>query len=161
VETVRGLAARLPQAPPLRLGVRVGIHTGWVVTGDESASDSVLLGEPRSVVNRLPEPAEPDSVVLSAATHRLVHGLFTCKPLGSHALSGGTRRVELFRALAESEAGSRIEVAGPSGLTPLVGRDRELGLLLDRWEQVKEGNGQAVLLSGEPGIGKSRLLYEV
>jgi TOMM system kinase/cyclase fusion protein len=155
--------SRLTRPPQLHLGVRVGIHTGWVVTGDSSTSrsDPTVFSEPRTVATRLQDLAELNTVVISSATQRLVQGFITCQSLGTHRLKGSSRPVEVFLAVEQSEASHRLEVAGPTGLTPLVGRDREVELLLDRWEQVSEGNGQALLLSGEPGIGKSRLLYEV
>ena len=101
--------------------------------------------------------AEPDSVVVSAVTQRLVAGLFECQDLGPQALKGITIPLSLYRVMRESEAQSRFEVAVSTGLTPLVGRDLEVGLLRERWIQAKDGEGQVILLSGEAGIGKSRL----
>ena len=100
-------------------------------------------------------------MVISAATYRLVQGLFECQDLGPQALKGISTPLSLYRVIGESAAQSRFEVAVRTGLTPLVGRDEELGLLQRRWEQAKEGAGQVVLLSGEPGIGKSRLVQEL
>ena len=102
--------------------------------------------------------AEPDTVVISAATHRLVQGLFECQDLGPQTLKGISTPLSVYRVIGESEAQSRFEVAVSTGLTPLVGREEELGLLQRRWAQAKEGAGQVVLLSGEAGIGKSRLV---
>jgi TOMM system kinase/cyclase fusion protein len=144
------------------LQVRIGIHTGLVVAGEMGAGDTreplAIVGETPNIAARLQEIAKPNTVVLSAATQRLVQGLFTCQDLGLRALKGVSAPLEVYRVLGESGVRSRLEVAETSGLTPLVGREEEVGLLLQRWEQVKEGSGQVVLLSGEPGIGKSRLV---
>jgi len=102
--------------------------------------------------------ATPDTVVVSAATYQLVRGLFTCHALGAHTLKGVDQPLAVYRVLSTGEAQNRFEVAVSTGLTPLVGRQEEVGLLQRRWEQVKEGYGQVVLLSGEAGIGKSRLV---
>src|SRR4029450_5718700 len=95
---------------------------------------------------------------LSAATYRLVEGLFDCEDRGQPALKGVATPLTLYRVVKEEEAQSRFQVIGRRGLPPLVGREHEFGLLRERWQQVKDGTGQVVLLSGEPGIGKSRLV---
>jgi len=105
--------------------------------------------------------ATPDTVVVSAATYQLVRGLFTCHALGAHTLKGVDQPLAVYRVLSTGEAQNRFEVAVSTGLTPLVERQEEVGLLQRRWEQVKEGYGQVVLLSGEAGIGKSRLVQEL
>jgi len=105
--------------------------------------------------------AEPDTVVISPATYRLVEGMFECRDLGPQELKGVSTPLPLYRVVSESGVQSRFEVAVSTGLTPLVGREEEVGLLLRRWEQVKEGLGQVVLLSGEAGIGKSRTVQEL
>ncbi|MBI3302537.1 MAG: AAA family ATPase, partial [Deltaproteobacteria bacterium] len=147
-------------ASPLQ--VRIGIHTGLVVVGEIGAGarrEQLALGETPNIAARVQSIAEPDTVVLSATTHRLVQGLFTYHDLGSRTLKGVSTPIAVYRVLGESGVQSRFEVAASTGrLTPLVGREEEIGLLLRRWEQVKEGAGQVVLLSGEPGIGKSRLV---
>jgi predicted ATPase len=102
--------------------------------------------------------AEPNTVVISSTTYRLIQGFFECHNLGLHTVKGVSTPVSLYRVLAGSTAQSRLDVAATTGLTPFVGREPEVGLLLERWEQVKEGLGQIVLLSGEAGIGKSRIL---
>ncbi|MBI3801012.1 MAG: AAA family ATPase [Deltaproteobacteria bacterium] len=143
------------------LQVRIGIHTGLVVVGEIGSSDKreiLALGETPNIAARLQGLAEPDTVVLSAVTQRLVVGLFECQDLGPQTLKGISTPLPVYRVVAESEAQSRFEAAVSKGLTPLVGREDELGLLRRRWEQAKAGEGQAVLLSGEAGIGKSRLL---
>jgi len=97
-------------------------------------------------------------VIISAATYHLVEGLFTCEDRGQPELKGIATPLTLYRVTKESEAHSRFEVVVRKGLTPLIGREHEYGLLQERWTRVKDGTGQAVLLSGEPGIGKSRLV---
>jgi predicted ATPase len=97
-------------------------------------------------------------VVISAATVPLLGGFFACRPLGPHCLKGFPQPLQAYQVLYESTARSRLEAAGSSGLTPLVGREQEIALLRERWAQVTDGLGQVVLLSGEAGIGKSRLV---
>ena len=124
--------------------------------GEEAVS---LVGEARNVAVRLEDVAEPGQVVCTAATHRLIRGQFDCTSLGHRKIKGVAQPVELFQVQGVGEARSPIEAAGPAGLTPLTGRDHEISLLKDRWEQAQEGMGQVVLLIGEPGLGKSRLVY--
>src|SRR4029450_11613598 len=107
---------------------------------------------------RLQGLAAPDTVVISVATFRLVQGYFTYDELGMHALKGVAASVQGYRILGEGAAQSRLDGGSVTGLTPLVGRDVEMTLLLERWAQSREGMGQVVLLSGEAGIGKSRLV---
>ncbi|HEV8713011.1 MAG TPA: adenylate/guanylate cyclase domain-containing protein, partial [Candidatus Binatia bacterium] len=145
--------------PPLQ--VRIGIHTGPVVVTDIGSSgrlERLALGETPNIAARIQGHAAPDTVVISAATSRLVQGLFACQALGEQTLKGLTTPLALYRVQGASEDQSHFEAATRRGLTPLVGRDHEASLLLDRWAQVKEGQGQVVLVSGEAGIGKSRLV---
>src|SRR5207302_2579942 len=95
---------------------------------------------------------------ISAATLPLLGGFFACQPLGTHLVKGFTQPIDVYQVLYESTARSRLEAAGSTGLTPLVGREEEVGLLREGWAQVKDGLGQVVLLSGEAGIGRSRLV---
>ncbi len=143
------------------LQVRIGIHTGLVVVGDMGGGGYrdplAIVGETPNIAARVQGIAEPNTVVISAATARLVQGLFECQDRGPQELKGVSTPVPVYRMLRESEAQSRFEVAVSTGLTPLVGREEELGLLRRRWEQAKVGEGQVVLLRGEPEIGKSRL----
>jgi len=144
------------------LQVRIGIHTGLVVVGDMGGrgyrDPRAIVGETPNIAARVQGIAEPNTVVISAATARLVQGLFECHDRGPQTLKGVSTPVPVYRVLGESDVQSRFEVAVRIGLTPLVGREEELGLLRRRWEQAKAGEGQVVLLSGEPGIGKSRLM---
>jgi class 3 adenylate cyclase/predicted ATPase len=141
--------------------VRIGIHTGLVVIGEIGSSDKreiLALGETPNIAARVQGQAAPDEVVISAVTYHLVEGLFECEDRGCPALKGVATPLTLYRVIKEGEAQSRFQVVVRKGLTPLVGREHEHGLLCERWERVKDGEGQVVLLSGEPGIGKSRLV---
>jgi class 3 adenylate cyclase len=166
VAALPALNARLQQAlGVLRewpLQVRIGIHTGLVVVGDMGGGGyrdpMAIIGETPNIAARLQGIAAPDTVVISAATRRLIAGLFSCRDLGPQELKGVSTPMPVYRVLGESGIQSRLEVAVQTGLTPLVGREQEVGLLLERWAQVKEGQGQVVLVSGEAGIGKSRLV---
>jgi class 3 adenylate cyclase len=155
------LNARLAQQTGVRLAVRIGIHTGLVVVGEMgggSRQEQLALGETPNVAARIQGLAAPDTVAISPATFRLVRGYFTCQDLGSHPLKGLAAPLQVYRILGESAAQSRLEVAEASGFTPLVGRESEVALLLERWVQSQDGRGQVVLLRGEAGIGKSRLV---
>jgi predicted ATPase len=148
-----------------QLAVRLGIHTGLVVVGDMGDADrrdpQAVLGTVPHVAARLQDLAPANGVLISAATQHLVAGYFACEPLGARTLKGMAQPLEVFRVTGESTARSRLDAAGPRGLTPLVGRHQELGLLRERWEQVQDGLGQVVILSGEAGIGKSRLVRQL
>ena len=161
VEALGALNARLAQHYGVRLAVRIGIHTGVVVVGDMGAGsrqEQLALGDTPNVAARIQGLAAPDTVVISPATFRLVRGYFLYQDLGAHALKGLTTPVQVYRILGDSAAQSRLDVVGTTGLTPLVGRDSEVALLLERWAQSQDGAGQVVLLRGEAGIGKSRLV---
>jgi len=148
-------------APLVHLVVRLGIHTGLVVVGDVGEGpqqEQLALGETPNVAARLQGLASPNTLVISAATFQLLGGFFACQPLGTPPLKGLAQPLAVYRVLYESMARSRLEAAGRIGWTPLVGREQEIGVLLERWAQVKDGLGQVVLLSGEAGIGKSRLV---
>jgi TOMM system kinase/cyclase fusion protein len=161
VEAMEQLNALLGSERGVHLAVRLGIHTGQVVVGEIGGGakhEQLALGEPPNVAARLQGLAAPGTVVISAATFQLLGGFFACQSLGPHLLKGFAQPLEVYQALYESMARSRLEAVGHAGLTPLVGREQEVGLLLERWAQVKDGLGQVVLLSGEAGIGKSRLV---
>jgi predicted ATPase len=146
----------------VQLAVRLGIHTGLVVVGDVGGGtrhEQLALGDTPNLAARLQGLAAPNTLVISAATLPLLGGFFVCQALGTRLVKGFTQPLEVYQVLYESTARSRLEAAGSMGLTPLVGRQQEVGLLLERWTQVKDGLGQVVLLSGEAGIGKSRLVH--
>ncbi|MBV9976874.1 MAG: AAA family ATPase [Hyphomicrobiales bacterium] len=147
------------------LATRVGIATGLVVVGhlvgEEEARERAVVGETPNLAARLQEVAEPGCVVVSEATRRLLGDLFAYRDLGSPRLKGFAEPVRAWSILGEGTAESRFDARYGASTTALVGRDQELALLLDRWERAKEGEGQVVLLVGEPGIGKSRLVHSL
>ena len=165
IEDIARLSKRLQKSQDVSLSLRIGIHTGLAIAGEMSGGKPgeplSIVGEARNVASELQAAAEPGTVVISPATERIVHGFFECQSLGARTIKGVTRPLELHRVMGERAVRSRIEVAGLAGLTPLVGRDREVGLLIDRWEQVKEAQGQVATIIGEPGIGKSRMLHAI
>jgi predicted ATPase/class 3 adenylate cyclase len=161
LEAMGTLNTRLERERGVRLAVRMGIHTGLVVVGEMGGAgrqEQLALGETPNMAARLQGLAAPDTVLISAATYRLVQGHFTVDTLGLQALKGVTTPVSVYRVLQESEAESPLDVAATRGLTPLMGRDSEVALLRERWAQSRDGLGQVVLLRGEAGIGKSRLV---
>src|SRR5262245_59290083 len=161
VGAMGALNAGLAQHSRVQLAVRIGIHTGVVVVGEMgggSRQEQLAMGDTPNIAARLQGLAAPDTVVISPTTFRLVQGYFTYHALGAHALKGLATPLQVYRILGESAAQSRLDVAGATGLTPLVGRDAEVALLLERWVHSQDGAGQVVLLRGEAGIGKSRLV---
>jgi class 3 adenylate cyclase len=161
LEALEQLNTRLTQERGVQLAVRLGIHTGLVVVGEVGGGtrqEQLALGETPNLAARLQGMAAPNTLVISAATFQLLGGFFACQPLGTPLLKGQAQPLAVYRVLYESMARSRLDAAGSTAWTPLVGREQEIGLLLERWAQVKDGFGQVVLLSGEGGIGKSRLV---
>jgi class 3 adenylate cyclase/predicted ATPase len=161
VEAIEALNPRLEPDTGVQLAVRVGVHTGLVVmgeVGDGQRQEQLALGETPNLAARIQSLAAPNTVVISAATQRLIEGYFTCIDLGMHTLKGVTIPQQVCRVMRPSGAQTRLEVAARRGLSPLVGRESEVALLQERWAQIKEGLGQVVLLHGEADIGKSRLV---
>jgi serine/threonine protein kinase/predicted ATPase len=152
------LGEQLLRERKLALNPWVGIHTGPAVVeaGEEVVS---LVGEARHVAGRLEDFARPGEIICSEATHRLIRGQFHCSSLGRHKIKGVAQPIELFRVQGVAEARTAMDAALPAGLSPLTGRELEVSLLKARWEQAQDGMGQVVLLVGEPGLGKSRLVY--
>jgi TOMM system kinase/cyclase fusion protein len=164
LDALTPLKERLAADKGIRLAVRLGIHTGLVVVGAVGASgrqEQLALGDTPNIAARLQGLAEPDSVVVSEATYRLVQGYVTSQDLGPQSLKGAETPVPAYRVLGTSGAQSRLDVISLHGPTPLVGREVVMTLLRERWAQAQDGLGQVVLLSGEAGIGKSRLVLAV
>jgi class 3 adenylate cyclase len=143
------------------LQTRVGIATGLVIVGDligsGASQEQAIVGETPNLAARLQGIAEPNGVVIAESTRKLVGNLFELEDLGAKDLKGVEGSVRAWAALRPSSVESRFEALHASGVTELVGREEELELLLRRWSKATTGEGQVVLLSGEPGIGKSRL----
>jgi class 3 adenylate cyclase/tetratricopeptide (TPR) repeat protein len=144
------------------LEARCGVHTGPAVVGELGVGEKRLrdgiVGEAPNIAARLQAFAPPGNLVMSEATQRLVEGFFEVEPLGPQRLKGVGAPIAIYRVLRPSAAPNRFEARRGQFLTPLIGRETELGFLTKRWENAMEGEGQAVLLQGEAGIGKSRLL---
>jgi class 3 adenylate cyclase/tetratricopeptide (TPR) repeat protein len=143
------------------LAARIGIHTGPVVVGEMGGGErreTLALGDTTNVAARLQGLAEPGTVVMSSATLRLVSGIFETRDRGEYDLKGIAEPVRVHQAIRTSGVRSRLDVTAATELTPFIGRDQELMLLEDRYAQMAEGSGHAVLIAGEAGIGKSRLV---
>jgi predicted ATPase/DNA-binding response OmpR family regulator/class 3 adenylate cyclase len=158
IDAVAKLDIRL--APSLH--ARVGIASGLVVAGgatlDGAADEPVVIGEAPALAAQLQSIAPPDAVVIAASTRDLVRGLFDYREVGPLVLEGLAEPAPAWQVVGTSAAESRFEALREGNLTPLVGRDEEIDLLLRRWQQIQSGEGRVVLISGEPGIGKSRLV---
>jgi class 3 adenylate cyclase/predicted ATPase len=148
IAAVTGLKTRVPQQ------VRVGIATGVVVVGNQTPS---IVGETPNLAARLQSLAKPNTVVISEGTRRLLGQLFELEDLGASDLKGIAASVQVWEVLRPTASTSRFEALHPSRMTTLVGREDEYELLLRRWLKAEQGEGQTVLLSGEAGVGKSRL----
>ncbi|MGY3138288.1 class 3 adenylate cyclase/tetratricopeptide (TPR) repeat protein [Bradyrhizobium sp. USDA 4501] len=156
--------AGLDVGPSARLRVRVGIATGLVIVGDligdGASQEHGVVGETPNLASRLQAVAEPDTVVIDGSTRRLVGGLFEYLALGSVSITGFSAPVPVWRVIGANAVDSRFEALRVAR-TPLLGRDEQIELLMRRWQQTKRGDGSVVLISGEPGIGKSRLAETV
>ena len=161
VERMKKLKTGLTNGHEIELAVRIGIATGPVVVGDlvgeGTAQESAALGETPNLASRLQGLAQPNTVLVAPETRRLALHYFEYSDLGEHVFKGLPAPARTYQVLAERTPAVRFEARELSSITPLVGRAEELALILRRWDQVNEGEGQIVLLSGEPGIGKSRL----
>src|SRR5215469_6076793 len=181
VEAVEQLNSRVQSEYGIDLHVRIGIDTGLVVAGALAADEgmeatavgvppniaarlhaleaSTAVGVPPNIAARLQALAVPVSVVISAAAYRLIAGYFDCRELGFHTVRGISQPMAIYQVLHESGARTRLDVAAQRGLPPMQGRDDELATLTDRWAQGRAGQGGVALVGGEPGIGKSRLIW--
>ena len=135
------------------LVARIGLETGPAVV--DAAGE--IYGDVANVAARVQALAEPSAVLVTARVQRQVAGLFVAEERGTHTLKGVPEPTVLFRLVRASGGGRR---SGQRQLTPLVGRDDEMAMLMRRWERARQGDGQLVLIVGEPGIGKSRLIEE-
>jgi class 3 adenylate cyclase/tetratricopeptide (TPR) repeat protein len=144
-----------------RLQVRVGIATGVVVvgdlTGEGDAKEQTVVGETPNLAARLQAFAKPGTVLICESTHRLTEGHFECRNLGPVALKGWTNPIQAWQVQGTSEVESRFDAQHKTQLTPLIGREEEIELLLRRWQNAKRGEGCVMVLAGEPGIGKSHI----
>jgi class 3 adenylate cyclase/predicted ATPase len=149
------------QFPGINLEVRIGIHTGLVVVGEISRDKKygrLALGNTPNIAARLQALADPNSIIISDVTHRLVNKYFDCEALGACSLKGISDKMDIFRVVKENEISYSFKSQVTTGMTPFVGRENEIQNLLAIWENVKEENGAVALIVGEPGIGKTRLL---
>jgi predicted ATPase/class 3 adenylate cyclase len=159
LELLEAIARLDKQAGSPKLTARVGIDSGAVVVGVGAGKEADVFGEAPNIAARVQASAEPGTVVITDAVHRLVSGLFAVESRGGSVLKGIERPLQLYRVVRPSGVRGRLEAAAVvRGLTPFVGREDELRLLNNRWERALEGEGQVVLAIGEAGIGKSRLL---
>lgn len=151
----------LQPAPGVTLQTRIGIASGVVVVGDlvreGVTQENAAIGETTNLAARLQALAEPNTIVIAPETHRLVGALFNYRDLAPHTLKGFARSVHVRQVVGASKVENRFEARHPSGTSPILGREEELELLLRRWEQAERGEGRVVLVTGEAGIGKSRL----
>jgi predicted ATPase len=162
-ESLDEYAAEVKKRHSIECRFRVGLNTGPVVVGkisDDLDMDYTALGDTVNLAARMEELADPGAVYISESTYRAVRDYFECEPLGALTVKGKSEPVVAYRALRETAVRSRFEAAAERGLTPFVGRDQELAVLRGYLEQAKRGQGQVVFVSGEAGIGKSRLLLE-
>jgi class 3 adenylate cyclase/tetratricopeptide (TPR) repeat protein len=160
IERVSVLSAELDAKGLPALAARVGIHAGPVVVGDSDNKSANVFGDTPNVAARVQAAAESNTVVVSAAVHQLVSGLFVVEDRGAQQLKGVPQPVALYRVVQPSGVRSRLDLSAGHH-TPFVGRQSELGVLADAWERVVEGMGQTVLVQGDAGIGKSRLCYQL
>ncbi len=161
-EAIESIGERFQRETGIAISVRVGIHTGLVVVGDmdqQAALESnAIVGQTPNLAARIQSVAEPNTVVVSVDTYKLIRGYFEQVDLGAHELKGISQAVQLYRIAHASTARSRLDAA-LGELTPFAGRDSELATLHEKWHLAEEGKGQIVLISGEAGVGKSRLLH--
>ena len=162
-QALEGYQAELQRRQGISFQVRQGLNTGLVVVGsigNDLRMDYTAVGDTTNVAARLQAAADPGRILIAEATYRLVAGYFHTRSLGELALKGKAEPVGAWEVISARIARTRLEVEAERGLTPFVGRERELQLLFECFEQARAGHGQVVFIAGEPGIGKSRLLLE-
>jgi class 3 adenylate cyclase/predicted ATPase len=162
VEAMAELNAAVPRPPGVELAVRIGIATGPVIVGDQigegTASETAVVGETPNLAARLQALAQPNQIVVSAATRAMLGGHFDLADLGAYELKGFAEPVPAWRVLSARHVESRFAATRTGSAAPLVGRQEEMGLLLRAWEGACHGRGKVVLIQGEAGVGKSRLV---
>ncbi|WP_437332072.1 TOMM system kinase/cyclase fusion protein [Sorangium sp. So ce394] len=159
-EDVRARSARLAAARGIALEVRIGLHTGLVVAGQPQRYTQHLGTTPR-IATRLSALAAPGTIAVSGDAFRLLRSRFTFEPIASRDLSGAERQSAIYRMGREIPRSTQDQDTAGRDTEPLIGRSQELELLLQRWSQVRQGIGQSILVTGGPGIGKSRLTWEL
>lgn len=164
IDEIEKLNTKLVTTHKIELGVRVGIHTGLVVVGQmgsgEAREKNAIVGETPNIAARIESLAKPGIVTISGDTNELTKGLFITEEKDFQALKGVSQKVKIYEVLSESAFLSEFAVRVQEGLTPMVGRSKELDFLRQSWGQAKKGLGQVVWLSGEAGVGKSRIINE-
>ena len=163
LDELPNLNSRLHRICKVELRLRVGIHTGLVVVGgvaNTKRRDALALGEAANLAPRIQDLTLPNTIVMSEATHALVKGFFDTQDLGEYNIKGVSRTIRLWQVFKKSGVQTRLEALG-NRFTPLVGRESEIDFLLERWARIKNERGQTVMLKGEPGIGKTRLVEEL
>jgi class 3 adenylate cyclase len=162
VDAMAGLNAAVPRPPGVELAVRIGIATGLVIVGDQigegSASETAVVGETPNLAARLQALAQPNQIIVSAATRAMLGDHFDLEDLGAYELKGFAEPVPAWRVLSARDVESRFAATRTGSTAPLVGRQEEMGLLLRAWDSSCRGRGQVVLIQGEAGVGKSRLV---
>src|SRR5215831_19144194 len=162
-ETLSGYSEQLKGERGVDLQLRLGLNTGLVVVGrigDDLRMDYTAVGDTTHLASRVQGLAEPGTILITEATHRFVEGYVQTESLGPVSVKGRSERVRVYRLIGRRRGRTRLEVSVERGLTELVGRERELAILHECLARVRAGRGQVVGLVGEPGVGKSRLLYE-
>ena len=162
-ETVSGFSEQVKHEQGAEIRLRLGLNSGLVVVGtigDDLRMDYTAVGDTTHLAARMEEAAEPGAIFITDATHRLVRDYVRTEPVGPVRVKGYPEPVSVFRVTGRRRRRSRLEVSADRGLSALIGRERELGILRDRFARVRAGRGQVVGIVGEPGAGKSRLLYE-
>jgi class 3 adenylate cyclase/tetratricopeptide (TPR) repeat protein len=162
VDAMAELNAEVPRPPGIELAVRIGIATGPVIVGDQigegTASETAVVGETPNLAARLQALAQPNQIVVSAATRVMLGDHFDVEDLGAYELKGFVEPVPVWRVLSARDVESRFAATRTGSSAPLVGRQEEMGLLLRAWDGSSRGRGQVVLIQGEAGVGKSRLV---
>jgi class 3 adenylate cyclase/tetratricopeptide (TPR) repeat protein len=162
-ETLSGYSEQLNRDRSVELQLRLGLNTGLVVVGrigDDLRMDYTAVGDTTHLASRMLSLAEPGTILITEATHRLVEGYVQTESLGPVSVKGRSERIRVYRVIGRQRGRTRLEVSVERGLTELVGRERELAILQECVTRVRAGRGQVLGLVGEPGVGKSRLLYE-